>query len=61
VRQLRWSIAAKLYAIFALLATATVVLAVAAVFNARHHVALTDDFHAAFAGAATIERVNALI
>ena len=36
------SIAAKLYAIFALLATVTVALAAVAVVNARHHAALTE-------------------
>ena len=41
------SIAAKLYAIFALLATATVALSVVAVSNARHHAALTDEFESA--------------
>ena len=38
------SIAAKLYAIFALLATATVGLALVAVVSARHHATLTDEF-----------------
>ena len=55
------SIATKLYAIFALLATVTVALAVVAVLNARHHAALTDEFEAAVAGAMNVERVNALI
>src|SRR5258705_7216030 len=32
-----------------------------AVLNARHHVALTDEFESAFAGAMNVERVNALI
>ena len=36
----RLSIASKLYAIFALLATATVVLALVAVVSARRHAAL---------------------
>jgi hypothetical protein len=36
------SIAAKLYAIFALMATTTLALSVVAVTNARHHAALTD-------------------
>ena len=55
-----FSIAAKLYAIFALLATATVALAVVAVCNARRHAALTGDFEAAFAGAINVERVQLL-
>ena len=46
----RLSIATKLYAIFALLATATVVLALVAVVNARRHAALTEEFEAAAAG-----------
>jgi methyl-accepting chemotaxis protein len=41
------SIATKLYAIFALLATVTVVLAAVMVVNARHHQSLTDEFEAA--------------
>jgi methyl-accepting chemotaxis protein len=57
----RISIAGKLYAIFALLATATVVLALLAVVNARRHSALTDDFEAAFRGSQNVERINSLI
>jgi methyl-accepting chemotaxis protein len=55
------SIATKLYAIFALLATATVALVAVAVVNARHHAKLTDDFESAFNGAMNVERVNALV
>ena len=55
------SIASKLYAIFALLATVTVALALVAVLNARRHAALTGEFESAFAGALNVERVNALI
>ena len=55
------SIATKLYAIFALLATVTVGLAAVAVVNARHHVALTDEFEAAQAGAQNVDRANGLI
>ena len=57
----RLSIAAKLYAIFALLATATVVLALVAVVNARQHAALTDEFEAALQGSQNVERINGLI
>ncbi len=57
----RLTIAAKLYAIFALLATATLILALAAVINARRHSALTEEFRASFNGARQIERANALI
>jgi methyl-accepting chemotaxis protein len=55
------SIAAKLYAIFALMATTTVVLSVVAVSNARQHAALTGEFQSANAGSWNVERVNALI
>lgn len=57
----RLTIAVKLYAIFALLATVTLALAVVAVLNARQHSALTDQFRASFDGARQIERANALI
>jgi methyl-accepting chemotaxis protein len=55
------SIASKLYAIFALLATVTVGLTAVTVVNARQHVALTDDYEAALAGAQNVERANGLI
>ena len=53
------SIAAKLYAIFALMATTTLALSMIAVFNARHHAALTNEFESANAGTWNVERVNA--
>src|SRR5688500_8799366 len=55
------SIASKLYAIFALLATVTVGLAGIAVVNALHHVELTGEFEAAQAGAHNVDRANGLI
>jgi methyl-accepting chemotaxis protein len=55
------SIAAKLYAIFALMATITLSLSVVAVSNARHHAALTDEYQSANAGTLNVERVNSLI
>ncbi len=55
------SIAAKLYAIFALMATITVALPVVAVLHARHHASLTDQFQAASAGSAHVESVNSLL
>jgi methyl-accepting chemotaxis protein len=55
------SIAAKLYAIFALLATVMVALAALAIFNAERHVALTKEFESAFVGAENVERINSLI
>ena len=56
----RLSIATKLYAIFALLAIATVILALVAVVNARHHAVLTGQYEAAFKGAQNVERINGL-
>jgi methyl-accepting chemotaxis protein len=55
------SIAAKLYAIFALMATITVALSVVAVSNARRHAALTEEFQSANAGSWNVERVNGLL
>jgi methyl-accepting chemotaxis protein len=55
------SIAAKLYAIFALMATTTVALSVVAVVNARQHGALTAEFESANAGSWNVERVNGMI
>ena len=55
------SIAAKLYAIFALMATTTIALSVVVVTAARHHAALTDEFESANAGTWNVERVNGLI
>src|ERR1700754_958378 len=57
----RLSIAGKLYTIFALLATATIALAVLAVVNSRQNTALTEDFKQAFLGAQDVERVNGLV
>src|SRR5471032_585996 len=57
----RHSIANKLYAIFALLATTTVVLAMVAVVTARRHAALTDEFEVALRGSQNVERINGLI
>jgi methyl-accepting chemotaxis protein len=55
------SIAAKLYAIFALLAVATVVIAVGAVMSFQRHSRLTAEFEAANLGTRNVERVNGLI
>src|SRR6266567_3392157 len=55
------SIAAKLYTIFALLATATIALAGIAVVNARHHAAMTSDYETSLSGTQNVERVNGLI
>lgn len=57
----RLTIAAKLYAIFALLATVTLAIAIVAVLNAQRHSALTDEFRATFDGARQLERINSLV
>jgi len=54
----RLSIVTKLYAIFALLASVTVALAVVAIINAQRHAALTDEFGALFSGSQNIGRIN---
>jgi methyl-accepting chemotaxis protein len=58
---LRLSIAGKLYAIFALLATMIVALALVAFVSTQRHVALTGEFEAALANAQHVERINSLI
>jgi methyl-accepting chemotaxis protein len=55
------SIAAKLYAIFALMATATIGLSMVAVANARHHAALATAFESAEAGSRAMERIGGLL
>jgi methyl-accepting chemotaxis protein len=55
------SIAAKLYAIFALLATVTIALAGIAAINSREHARLTAALDTAYSGVANVERVQALI
>jgi methyl-accepting chemotaxis protein len=55
------SIATKLYAIFALLATMTVALAAVAVENAYRHASLTRAFESAYAGAVNVQRIDTLI
>jgi methyl-accepting chemotaxis protein len=57
----RLSIASKLYAIFALLATATVALALIAAVNSRRHAALTAEYKTVLQGAQNVERLNGLI
>jgi methyl-accepting chemotaxis protein len=53
-----FSIATKLYAIFALLATVTVALAAVAVVNSRQQAALTGEFEFAFQGALNVACVE---
>jgi methyl-accepting chemotaxis protein len=55
------SIAAKLYVIFALLASMTVGLAALAAYSSSRHAALTGEFESAYAGALKVQRVDALI
>jgi len=61
VRLPKLSIAAKLYAIFALMATTAVALAVVASLNAYRHTTLTQQFDSANAGTLNVERANTLI
>jgi methyl-accepting chemotaxis protein len=56
-----FSIATKLYVIFALLATMTVGVAAGAVINAYHHQALTTEFESAYTGAMNVQKVDGLI
>ena len=55
------SIAAKLYTIFALLATATLALAGIALVNVQHQTAMTRDYETSLSGTQNVERVNGLI
>jgi methyl-accepting chemotaxis protein len=57
----RFTIAAKLYALFALVAAVTVLLAASAVRQSYHQTVLFDDFESSFIGSQNVERVNALI
>src|SRR3984957_15000116 len=61
MKPVKLSIAAKLYVIFALLATVTGALAAVAIVNSNRHVALTNEFESAFVGAENAERINSLI
>lgn len=53
--------AARLYAVFALLAIVSVALAAVAVVHSKRHQSLTDDFDAAFLGMQCVEHANALV
>lgn len=55
------SIAAKLYAIFALMAITALALSGSAVINARHYAALTDSYETSISGTQYVERINGLI
>lgn len=55
------SVAAKLYAIFALMATITVALSAVAVISARHHASKADEFRFAYGASWNIERLSGLM
>jgi methyl-accepting chemotaxis protein len=55
------SILFKLYAIIALFATVTVMLAAVAIDSARRQTKLASDFEAALQGAQNVERMNSLV
>src|ERR1700730_17266584 len=55
------SIAAKLYAIVGLLASATAVVGAVAVTNSRTQSRLLDEFESSFLGTQNVERVNGLV
>ncbi len=55
------SIATKLYAICALLATLTIALAAIVAWNGHRHVALISEFESAFRGGQQVGRINGLI
>lgn len=57
----KFSIAGKLYAILALLATVAIALAATAAVNSREQARLASELSKAYAGVANVERVQALI
>src|SRR3979411_2515571 len=57
----RLSIATKLYAIFALLAVATVACAMMAIFGTRNQERLAEDVGKAYRGSEYVEKINGLI
>jgi methyl-accepting chemotaxis protein len=61
VRLSHLSIATKLYAICALLATLTIALAAIAAWNGQRHAALIAEFEGAFRGGQQVGRINGLI
>jgi len=61
VRLSHLSIAAKLYAICALLATLTIALAAIAAWNGHRHAALISEFESAYRGGQQVGRINGLI
>jgi methyl-accepting chemotaxis protein len=61
ILHVRLSIAAKLYAICALLATLTVALAAIVAWNGHRHAALISEFESAFRAGQQVGRINGLI
>jgi len=61
ILHVRLSIATKLYAVCALLATLTVALAAVVAWNGHRHAALITEFESAFRGGQQVGRINALI
>jgi methyl-accepting chemotaxis protein len=57
----RFTIAAKLYAVFALVAIATLVLAATAVYKSVQNAALIKQFESNFIGSQNVERINSLV
>ena len=61
ILHVRLSIATKLYAVCALLATLTVALAAIVAWNGHRHAALISEFESAFRAGQQVGRINALI
>src|SRR5882762_9768210 len=57
----KFSIATKLYTIFALLAVATVACALMAIFGTRYQQQLAEDVGKAYRGSEYVEKINGLI
>jgi methyl-accepting chemotaxis protein len=61
LKNIRLTVAIKLYAVFALVAMATLTLAATAVYKSMHHAALFGEFETAFIGSQNVERINSLV
>ena len=57
----RLSLAAKLYAIFALIAVLTAAITVLSEYNSRHNAELTEEVATASRAALNVERINSLV
>jgi methyl-accepting chemotaxis protein len=60
-RHFRLTVSAKLYAVFALIAAATVLLATTAVYRSWQAARLFGEFESSFIGSQNVERINSLI